>query len=356
MTEHLREQIRRAFEDEYQAPSIDLRQMLRASERGQRPRVGMPVRLGAVVALMALVAVAIALPRFISLSPRPAAGSRFSQVLPDYGYVVIATAQNLSGKGGRQELGVLPAGRAYGVDIQTYCTGPTLHTTTYVAAKEAAWRHLIVGVFSSDGHIQEGQTARTSLVRDCSALVGHSSRSGSMGTTSPGSPRPEPLFVVAARGIAWRVTLEAYRTLGGPPQLPTTLGTCRSQGVGWSWSPGSSSASGSEISLQPTFDPTTPKCRLTVPVKLGLFFGGTTTPVKVSGNLHVATLAGSGGGNPPFPRLRWRWSNWCGPRRPVQLVFFGPNGAVIVDTTTPVPTPACVSPSLPSTLILESAP
>ena len=355
MNEHIREQIRRAFEDEYQAPAMDLRQMLRASGRRQRRRVGMPVRLGAVVAVTALVAVAIALPRVISLSPRSAAGSRFSQVLPDYGYVVIATAQNLSGKGGKQELGVLPAGRAYGVDVQTYCTGSSLHTTTYVAAKKAAWKHLIVGVFSSDGHIQEGQTAPTSLVRHCSALVGDSRGSGNSGTASPGSPQPEPLFVVAAPGIAWRVTLEAYRKLGAPPQLPTTLGTCRSQGISWSWSPRSNSASGSEISLQPTFNPTIPKCYLTVPVKLGLYVGGTTNPVNVSGNLHVATLAGPGGGNPPFPRLKWRWSNWCGPRRPVQLVFFGPDGAVIVDTTTAVPTPSCVNHSLPSSLILESA-
>ena len=59
MNEHIREQIRRAFEDEYQAPAMDLRQMLWASGRRQRRRVRMPVRLGAAVAVTALVAVGV---------------------------------------------------------------------------------------------------------------------------------------------------------------------------------------------------------------------------------------------------------------------------------------------------------
>ena len=276
-------------------------------------------------------------------------------MLPDYGYVVVATAQDLSGSGGRRLLGVVPPGHPYGVIFQDRCTGPTLHATNFALSRNATWKNLILGVFSADGHLQVGTSAPKPFARHCASLVGTpgggSTLAGSVGSAA-GSSRPEPVFVVAAPGIAWRVTLEISRGTSPPRPLPKTLGTCPSDRLGWAASPGTQAGPAVDYSLRPEGNSVTPPCRLSLPIRLGLYLGGTETPLPISGNGQSATLSGRYQGGPPFLGLTWRWSNWCGSRRPVQAVYFGPGGAVIASTTHPLPLPACVDPAQPSRLVL----
>ena len=169
--------------------------------------------------------------------------------------------------------------------------------------------------------------------------------------SSRGGSQPQRLDVVAAENIAWRVTLEVYSSLGNPLQLPATLGTCPSSGVGWGVLGPARRKGEVELSLQPSsiYPAHRTPCRLLVPVRLGLFWVGTTKLLPIAGNLARVRLSGAYAGGPMLS-LSWTWSNWCDPRRAVQEVFFGPWGAVLTETTSAGPLPVGQDRSRPSRL------
>jgi hypothetical protein len=356
MMQPLEDRIKEAFANAYQPPAADLRRMLLQPAGRSRPRGQRLLRVGALALVAGLVAAAISLPRTLGPAPHPISSHPFSQVFPDYGYVVVATIEDLSGRGGKVYLGVVPPGRGYGVLLQTRCAARTLGSFSETVAGGQVVKDFLIGISSASGHVFSFYSAPSPADHTCAAdnLAGG-------GTQIPGQPlngdsKPQRLYVIAAKGIAWRATLEVYGSLGSPPQLPATLGTCRSSGLGWgSDTPGRTDGTVA-VTLQPSSDYPTGKapCQLQLPVRLGLFWAGTTTPLSVAGNLSTAPLAGRYDGG-PAPSLTFRWSNWCGPRRPVQEVFFGPGGAVLIDSTAPVKLPLCQDQSRPSRLAVSSA-
>ncbi len=344
--------IKEAFASSYEPPGDDLRQMLARpapSPRHQRRRLA---RLGAFALVAVLVAVAISAPRALRSAPTSAPSRSFPQVYPDYGYLVVATKQDLSGKGGKFYLGSVPSDRSYGVTLQTSCASRQLTPFTKTLAGGQRVHDLVAGVEGSSGPLAIFVTTSAPRDRPCSAndLGGGSSLVPA--ETGSGVHRLN-LYVLAAKGIAWRVTIEVYGRLGSPPHLPATLGACPSAGLGWG-TIGPPGGAATKLSLAPSgsYPPHRASCQLVLPVRLGLFWAGTTSPLPIAGNPAEAQLSGPYDGG-PTPSESWIWTNWCGSRRPVQAVFFGPRGAVLLDQTSGVKLPSCEEHSRPSTLTVQ---
>ncbi|MGA9775779.1 MAG: hypothetical protein WBU92_07650 [Candidatus Dormiibacterota bacterium] len=351
MSRSLEEQIRNAFAEGYREPAQDLRKALWEPRRPRRRAGSVALRMGALLVTATLVAVGISLPRVAG--PRPAPASGFSPVLPDFGYVVVASAQDLSGRGGPRTLGVVPPGRRYGVIVQSRCASRWVRPLPKVEGGAAAADNLLLGVLGGRRGLFLFATARSSKPTLCRSALG-AGAGGSSGLGGPTSASgPEAFSVRSAPGIAWRAYLEVYTGPGQPAMLPSVLGTCSARDLGWSFGPGKRSGSAVDFSLTPEGDSVVPPCQLLLPVRLGLYEGGTTLPLRVSGNSAAATLAGRYQGGPGGPTLRWRWTNWCGPQRRVQAAFIAPGGAVIGATSAPVPLPVCTNPSRPSRLVLS---
>ena len=354
MREPLEGRIKEAFARAYEPPAEDLHRMLEEPQPSRRQGRRRLARLGALALVAALAAVAISMPRALVPAPRPTRSTSFPQVYPDYGYLVLATKQDLSGRGGKVYLGVVPSDRGYGIILQTRCAAPVLGSFTKVVGGGQSVRDFLIGISGSNGRPFFFTVAPKPGDHACSA---NELGTGATQIPAAASSRPQPkrLYVVAAKGIAWRVTLEVYGRLGNPPQLPATLGTCRSSGVGWGGIGPVRRKGGVELNLQPSsvYPALRAPCRLLVPVKLGLFWAGTTKPLPVAGNLAPVRLSGAYSGG-PMPNLNWTWSNWCGPRRAVQDVFFGPGGAVLTETTSADPLPVCQDRSSPSRLTVAS--
>ena len=354
MREPLEGRIKEAFARAYEPPAEDLHRMLEEPQPSRRQGRRRLARLGALALVAALAAVAISVPRALVPAPRPTRSTSFPRVYPDYGYLVLATKQDLSGRGGKVYLGVVPSDRGYGIILQTRCAARTLGSFTETVAGGQVVKNFLIGVAGANGRSFFFASAPTAASHACAAdnLAGGSTQIPAA-EPSRGESQPQRLYVVAAKGIAWRVTLEVYGRLGNPPQLPATLGTCRSSGVGWGGIGPVRRKGGVELNLQPSsvYPALRAPCRLVVPVKLGLFWAGTTKPLPVAGNLAPVRLSGAYSGG-PMPNLNWTWSNWCGPRRAVQEVVFGPRGAVLTNSTSTVPLPDCNAPTRPSRLAL----
>ncbi len=352
MERALEDRIKEAFARAYEPPAADLRRMLSQPSLSSRARGRRLVRVGLLALVAALVAVAMSLPRALVPAPKPLSRTPFAQVFPDYGYVVVATRVDLSGRGGKVYLGVVPPGRGYGVFLQTRCAARNLGSFTETVGGGQVVKDFLIGIAGANGRSFSFYSAPSATDHTCAAdnLAGGSTQI----PAQPAGGRPQPLYVIAARGLAWRATLEVYDRLGSPPQIPATLGTCQSSGLGWGGSNVPAGNGGVDVfTLQPSRYPANRgPCQLALPVRLGLFWAGTTTPLSVVGNLRQVVLSGPFDGG-PTPSLAWRWANWCGPRRPVQEVVFGPGGSVLTDTTSVLRLPSCQDQSTPSSLTLK---
>lgn len=349
MNQRIEERIRRTFEDEYRAPTRDLRQGLRQPVRSRRSMATTLARVGALVMVGAIVALALSLPRIMTQQPSPTSRFRTSSTLTSYGFVVAATAEDLSGKGGRRELGLIPAGHQAELTTKATCVGRRVDPVHFTPTGKETVHDLLLGVFSADGRVESFSTAPRNS-HYCRDGVTDSLRGLDSVTTSGATEsRPEPVFVVAAPGVAWRVVLAVSRSTSPPAELPAELGSCSSSGLEWALS---STKSGAAVKIRLTPIGSAPECQLSIPVRMELYVGGTEKPLHVFGNHRVTTLTGSYTGLLSDSGLVWRWSNWCASRRAVQDVFFGPNGAVIANGLSAMPLPSCVDRSQPSRLVL----
>ncbi len=338
MNHSIEERIARAFEDEYERPRADLRRMLWEPRRSRRGGGAVLVRLGAVVAVTALVGVALSVPRVVGRHPAPASvsGSKFSAPVPDFGYEVVSVVENLSGRGGTQLVGVEPPGRAAQVLLQLRCQPgrPVGHLPGKEAWAQAEIRSggTVVGVVGD--HSPTKGAAPSTCPPDGG---GQTSGDGLVIVT-----KPTQITITTPPGIRWQAALEVARTstsVTPPSAMPQLLGTCPSLQVNWG-----TAVSGNgfgTMTLYPGLDSgagfahPVSSCHLVARVRLGIYYLGTPTPIApipsseadqmISGTL----TAGAGGGPQGSVQVSWHWGNWCGPRRAVQAVLFGPNSVVL---------------------------
>jgi hypothetical protein len=220
VNQHIRDQIRRDFETEYRAPTVDLTQMLRPSGHIQRHRGATLGRAGAVIAVAAVVALAVTLPRIVSPIPNPATGSGCSKVSPSRGYRITGSAQPLSTHGG-QELGVVPAGHAFGVIVQRACTSQALPAVIFAPSPRLGSVQLMPYFPSSHGKVQLLYTAPTASVRNCQVGGDPVGGGPTPAATYPARPTVNLVCsVIVPGGVPFRVTLEVSIRPGTPSKLP----------------------------------------------------------------------------------------------------------------------------------------
>lgn len=356
MSRRVEDGIRSAFEDEYQAPLRDLRLGLRQPRRPRRYLGAALARVGALV-VVAVVALALGLPRVTTPhTDRIGSGahSDFSPVLPLFGYRVAATVQDLNGRAEQETLGVVPPGHRSEVITQSRCAGSTDLPITYRPHSKFSMSNVLFGVESPDGHLALFATAPGGTL-DCHSAAVESELNGTVVDTMVAprkGDRPQRLSLISGSGVDWRVVLAISRSARPAVQLPARLGSCSSKALAWD-STAMEDKGAVEFRLS-TFSNSVSACRLNLPVRLGLYLGGTEKPLEVSGNRSVASIAVPiSSETASSPLLTWRWSNWCGASKPVQAAFFGPGGAILPGpaSTQAVPVPTCEHASRPSRLV-----
>lgn len=345
MSDEFGSDVRRAFQAEYQPSAIAAERLPWGSNPKPRTHWRRGGKLG-VTALAALIAAAaISLP--LVVQPTRPVGAGFAAVQPPLGYAPVATV--LGTGGGRVELGVVPAGHWYAVTVQTRCTGAPVRTKTVPLKGGKAASGVLVAVIGPRGQAVTFSTAAPQADRRCSAQLspgqiemrsgGPLSRNGSL-----------PLYIVAASGIAWRATLAIWPSAAPPPQLPPLLGTCSSQDIGWQSTNGRGNGIAISFTLSANLVSSTGPCDLVVPVTLGLYVAGTTTPLDVVGNPSSSSITSALNGAAVSQPLTWAWTNWCGPKLAVQAGYLGPGGALLASTSINVKLPSCTDSLRPSEL------
>ncbi len=329
MNRSIEERIRTAFEVEYEPPLADLRQGF--GKRRRLPRNARWGRLAAAVAVAAVVTAAISVPRLLGLGAGPTTANPrgWTTLVPNFGYVIVATAENLSGRGGTQLLGVEPPGRYVGFLVESQCIG----------GKAGQLPGKVRGL---------GVVVGTKAGTGTGFFIGAPSSGSSCVTPGVGGGledakvgQPTRIYVTAAPGMRWRVAMEVARG-SVLPRLPKTLGSCPTQQLGWGFQDQNRGGSliltlNSQLQRAPgTASPAS--CHLVVPVRLGLYYAGTEQPIAGSGasfstGTMVGNLGGSSKGALTQVTVSWSWANWCGGERTVQAVFFGPDSAVLIDAT-----------------------
>jgi hypothetical protein len=96
-------------------------------------------------------------------------------------------------------------------------------------------------------------------------------------------------------------------------------------------------------------------CQFVAEVRLGLYFVGSNMPLAVDGNLQPHRISGVLSRFLPGHPATWTWTNWCGPRSAVQVVVQLSSGALLMDSNSPIPLPACKDSHDPSVLRLTSS-
>jgi len=348
MNSSLEDRISAAFEADYQPPQSDLRRMLWEPRRSRHSRGTMLARVGAVVAVAALVGVALSVPRVAGRQPAPGSTStpKFSPLVPDFGYEVISTVEGLTGHAGTTLVGVEPPGRAAQVLLQLQCSpGAPLGRLS----GQYFWAQAEI---RSDGRV-------VSAMGDQSPKNPAPGRCGPKGSGSSGGSglaivtQPTRISITTPVGIRWRAALEVARTPSSVPPIsamPKFLGSCPSSLVNW----GISTASGTgfwSLTLYPGLDggagasSARSSCDLKVNVRLGIYYVATQSPIaQIPASQADQTISGpltaAGGGPQGALQATWDWGNWCGSRHPVQAVIFGPNSVVLGEVSGPAP-PAC---------------
>jgi hypothetical protein len=217
---HIRDQIRRDFETEYRAPTVDLSQMLRPSGHIQRHKSATLGRAGAVIAVAALAALAVTLPRIVSPIPNPATGAGCSKVSPSKGYRITGSALTLSNHGG-QDLGPVPAGHAFGVIVQPTCTSQALPAVIFAPSPRLGSVQLIPYLPSSHGKVQLLYTAPTASLRNCEVAGDPVGPGPTPAATYPARPNGNLVCaLIVPGGVPFRVTLEVSIRPGTPSKLP----------------------------------------------------------------------------------------------------------------------------------------
>ncbi len=337
MSEPLESAIHRAFDDEYREPPTDLRSALGFHARPRRGRLAAGVLVFALVG--AVVAATVSLPRLAGRGP--ASGQASSGFIPDFGYRL---AGSRSGGAGRTYLGIVPAGYEYGVYLSNTCSAKVtpFHLPHGDGPAGAGW--LLA--------VEAGNTAAWSVPAGSGRHPCQGSGGGTR-TTLP-APRRLELYVVAARGVRWKAELEVARVPGPLASPPAILGGCSSNQVGWGSSAGRTGKGGWDYQAYPTGQGAKP-CRFVAEVRLGLYLASSLRPLAVGGNLQLHQISGVLNGSGRGPSATWIWTNWCGPRSAVQVVLQLSSGALLMDSNSPIPLPACKDSHAPSVLRLTSS-
>ncbi|HUY54649.1 MAG TPA: hypothetical protein VMV23_05780 [Candidatus Nanopelagicaceae bacterium] len=336
MSQSIEERISSAFEAEYERPRADLRRMLWEPRRSRRGRGAVLVRLGAVVAVAALVGVALSVPRVVGRHPAPGSNSapKFSSPVPDFGYEVVSTVANLSGRGGTHLVGVEPPGRAAQVLLQLRCQPG--RSVGHLPGKDAWAQAEIRSGGTLVGAVGDHSPAKGQAPSTCPHQGGGLSGGAGLAIVA----KPTQITITTPPGIRWQAALEVAQTptsVTPPSAMPQFLGSCPSLQVTWGTEisgngfgaitlyPGLDSGAGSPHPVS--------SCHLVARVRMGIYYLGTQTPIApIPPNQADQTISGAlmGDSGPQGSiKATWHWGNWCGPRRAVQAVLFGPTSVVL---------------------------
>lgn len=290
------------------------------------------------MAVAALVGVALGVPRVVGRHPAPGSNSapKFSAPVPDFGYEVVSTVENLSGRGGTQLVGVEPPGRAAQVLLELRC--PPGHSVGHLSGKDAWAQAEIRSGGTLVGVVGDHSPAKGRAPSTCPHQGGGQNGGDGLAIVT----KPTQIAIITPPRIRWQAALEVARTstsVTPSSALPQFRGTCPSLQVNWG-----TAVSGSgfgAMTLYPGLDSGAgfphpiPSCHLVARVRLGIYYLGTQTPIaqippnEADQTISGALIGGSVGGPQGSIQATWHWGNWCGPRRAVQAVLFGPNSVVL---------------------------